>query len=60
MNGIRLKQLESKLGIKKTKIYSLIQEGKLPSPVKIGRASIWIEEEINQALMVMSSERQAI
>lgn len=59
MNGLRLKQVEVKLGIKKTKIYSLIQEGKLPSPVKIGRASVWIEEEINNALMIMSGERGA-
>lgn len=50
MKGIRLKQLEEKTGLKKTKLYQLIGEGKFPKPIKIGNASVWIEQEVDSAL----------
>ena len=37
-------------------IYHLINEGKFPAPVKIGRASLWRLSEINQWLESHSND----
>lgn len=50
MKGLRLKQVEEKVGFKRSKIYDMIVEGQFPRPVKIGRANVWIEAEIDAAL----------
>ena len=47
---IKLKILEKRLGIKKTKIYDLIKSGVIPPPLKIGKASLWVSEEIDQVI----------
>jgi prophage regulatory protein len=48
---LRIKELENKLGVKKSTIYKMIQAGEFPKPVKIserargwreGRAEAWI------------------
>ena len=45
---IRLPEVESKTGYRRSTIYRLAQEGKFPTPVALGaRASAWIEDEIN-------------
>ena len=51
MTGLRLKQLMEKTGLKKPTIYAYIKKGILPRPVKFGRASVWIESEVEQALI---------
>lgn len=57
MQGMRIKQVEYKTGLKKTKIYQLIHRGLFPSPIKIGSASVWIEAEINEALIQLAQLR---
>ena len=57
MNGLRIKQLEDKLGLKRSTIYNFIKEGKLPHPMKFGRASVWLESEIDSAIVILSKNR---
>jgi prophage regulatory protein len=41
---LRIKELENKLGVKKSTIYKMIQAGEFPKPVKISeRARGWRE-----------------
>lgn len=45
----RMPQLKSMFGMSKTTIYRQIQEGRFPSPVKLGeRASAWRNSDLNQ------------
>jgi predicted DNA-binding transcriptional regulator AlpA len=51
MQLIRFPRLQSKCGdIGRTKIYEMIKTGFLPKPIKIGRASVWSESEVDLAL----------
>lgn len=54
---LRLGQVESRVGLKKSKIYALIAEGKFPRPVKIGHASSWVSTEIDQWIAALATER---
>lgn len=57
--GLRLTDVIRKLGLKKPTIYAYIKRGLLPAPIKFGRASVWIEEEIDQAVAKRIIERGA-
>ena len=37
---LRLPEVENVVGIKKSKIYSLLQEGQFPAPVRLGPRSV--------------------
>jgi len=39
-----------------TKFYELIKDGKLPSPIKVGRASFWDEAEVDEAINRLVAE----
>lgn len=54
MNYLRLKQLTIKLNISKSKIYLNIARGLFPSPVKIGRSSFWVEDEIDRLMRFLT------
>jgi len=43
---IRLPEVSERVGLGKTAIYSRIKDHTFPSPIKLGRASGWIEEEV--------------
>lgn len=45
---INLHQLKGKIGMGSTKIYAMIAEGQFPRQIKIGRASRWDEEAVDQ------------
>lgn len=49
MQVARLPAVEAKTGIKKTKIYKLMREGKFPPCIKLagGRAVGWLEHELD-------------
>lgn len=57
LSGLRLEQLIQKLGLKKATIYAYMKRGLLPKPVKFGRASVWIESEVNHALEIRMKAR---
>ena len=49
-NLLRLPKVEAAVGFKRSTIYRLIQQGKFPPPISLsstGRASAWVEDEIN-------------
>jgi prophage regulatory protein len=50
MQVARLPAVEAKTGIKKTKIYKLMREGKFPPCIKLGggRAVGWLETDLNE------------
>ena len=37
---LRLPEVEAVVGLKKSKLYTLIQEGRFPQPVKLGTRSV--------------------
>ena len=47
MKLIRLPEVLDRTAMKKTSVYKLITEGEFPPPVKIGYASFWADEEID-------------
>lgn len=49
-NLLRLPRVEAATGYKRSTIYRLIQQGRFPPPISLspgGRASAWVEDEIN-------------
>ncbi len=45
---IRLPEVSQRVGLGKTAIYERIKEHTFPAPIKLGRASGWIEEEVQK------------
>ena len=52
---LRAKEVCDRLGIKKTKLYALLDEGDFPRPAKLGKASVWPEHEV-EAFMARRME----
>ena len=51
---IRITELMLIISLRKSTIYSLVKQGKLPAPTKIipgGRASGWLDHQINNYLL---------
>ncbi len=48
MKFLRLKEVEKKVGWKKTKIYAMIKENTFPAPKKFNRSSRWLSSEIEE------------
>lgn len=49
-NLLRLPKVEAATGYRRSTIYRLIQQGDFPKPISLsrsGRASAWVEEEVN-------------
>lgn len=55
MNYLRLNQVTVKFGMSKSKIYLDISKGLFLEPVKIGRSSFWVENEIDQLMRFLIS-----
>ena len=44
---LRIHDVESRTGLRKSHLYALASQGNFPAPLKIsGRASAWIESEV--------------
>ena len=54
---LRLPVVEQRTGRKKSKIYKDAAIGIFPSPVKVGRDSLWVEEEIDAWIRARIAER---
>lgn len=52
-----LAEVKSRTGVGRALIYELIAVGRFPGPVKIGRASRWVESEISAWMELRASER---
>lgn len=42
----------------RSRVYALIDEGKFPPPIKIGRSSRWLKSEIDSWITEQASARQ--
>jgi len=55
---IRLPAAIELVGLGRTAIYDRIKEGSFPKPVKLGRASGWVESEIQAWIEARMKERE--
>ena len=55
MKLIRLPEVMERVGLKKSAIYDRIQGKEFPAPVKIGGASTWPDQEINDWIALQIS-----
>ncbi|MEJ2124710.1 MAG: AlpA family phage regulatory protein [Alphaproteobacteria bacterium] len=44
---LRMHDVVTRIGLKKSSIYAKIQQGSFPRPVKIGRATLWRASELD-------------
>jgi prophage regulatory protein len=59
MEFLPLPAVQKRVGLGRTAIYQLIQEGKFPRPVKQGTSSRWVDIEIDAYQARVMSERPA-
>lgn len=45
---VRLPDVLRRVGVKKTKLYDMVQAGEFPRPVKIGKSSVWPDSVIRE------------
>ena len=50
MRCLRAKDVLKKIGFSRSNFYRMVGAGLFPKPVKIGKASLWVEEEIDAVL----------
>jgi prophage regulatory protein len=56
---LRLPEVCSRVGMRRTSIYALISEGRFPPPVKVGGASAWVDREITLWIEGLVASRDA-
>ena len=56
---LRLAAVTSKIGLGPTKVYELIKAGDFVRPLKAGRASLWVESEVDAWIAARIGERDA-
>jgi prophage regulatory protein len=59
---LRLDAVEDAIGLKKSKIYQMIECGEFPRPVKLGKGHInaWPQSEVSRWITERIAEREAI
>jgi prophage regulatory protein len=58
---LRRKQVEARVGLRRSTLYQRISEGSFPTPVRLGpRAVGWLESEITAWLNSRIQERQEV
>ena len=58
---IRLPEVISRTGYRRTSIYEKISEGTFPAPIKLGpRAVTWVSEEVEKRMDERVAERDAV
>ena len=61
MRVLRRRATEAKCGLSKTALYSKIQQGKFPKPVKLSPKSVgWLESELDQWIEARICERDSL
>lgn len=58
MKLIRLPQVIERVALRKTTIYERIKQGAFPQPIKLGTASVWVEQEVDEWLEKTVKERR--
>jgi prophage regulatory protein len=54
---LRLSQVLKRTSLGRTYIYQLIKEGAFPRPVKVGSASLWVDQEISGWIVQLMANR---
>ena len=57
---IRLPQVKELVGLGKTAIYDKIKNGSFPMPIKLGRASGWLEGEVQEWICKQVNEQRGM
>ena len=57
---IRLSDVETVAGLRRSHVYKLIADGEFPRPIKIGTASRWSVQEIQAWVAGKLAERDAV
>jgi prophage regulatory protein len=52
-------QVSHRVGLKRTAIYAAVAAGHFPRPIKLGRASRWLESELDAWIAVVAASRRA-
>ena len=56
---LRLPQVMQRSGYKKSKIYKAVAAGTFPAPIKDGRTTSWIEEEVDAWIRALIKRARA-
>ena len=60
MRLIRLPQVLDRVGLGRAAVYERVKAGTFPAPIKIGAASAWVEEEVDEWIAAqVTAARQA-
>jgi prophage regulatory protein len=59
MKALTLLAVLEKIGAGRTFLYSAMQAGAFPKPIRVGRRSSWIESEVEQWMADRIAERDA-
>jgi prophage regulatory protein len=59
MKLIRLPEVLERVSLKKTAVYKMMAEDEFPRPVKVGSASLWVDEEVDDWICDMAACRDA-
>jgi prophage regulatory protein len=54
---VRLPEVLESIGIAERTLYALMHRGEFPRPAKIGKMSVWVDEEIAQWQLDRLAER---
>jgi prophage regulatory protein len=54
---IRLPEVLAAVGVSERTLYDLMRRGIFPKPAKIGKMSVWVDEEVDQWMHARLAER---
>lgn len=54
---LTVSDLMARFNIKKTAVYSMVERGDIPKPLRVGGSSRWLEDEIDAAVEAMKARR---
>lgn len=57
---LRLQAVMDRTGIKRSKIYALVGDGKFPKPVKIDGCAVWPASDVDQWIAKRIAEHRAL
>ena len=60
MHFLRLQDVEARVALKKTEIYRRIKRAEFPQPVKLGRASRWLDADIEAWMQRITQTRTGV
>jgi len=54
---LTVNDLMARFNVKKTAVYSMVERGDIPKPLRVGGSSRWLEDEIDAAVEAMKVRR---